>query len=124
MPWDNVPAKAFSLPVMIIAPMLLSSSYLDRASFSSVKRGLQSAFRALGRLRVTISSSQFTRSNPIGSRVHTQSDARLGSLSEDVLIARGSRRVRAAGTGKVGGQGNGGLGGDQPGALSGEHFAV
>lgn len=51
---NYVPANAFSLPVMIIAPMSLSVSYLLRASFSSVKSGLQRAFKALGRFRVTI----------------------------------------------------------------------
>jgi hypothetical protein len=50
----DVPAKAFSLPVMMIAPMSLSLSYLLSASLSSVKRGLQRALRALGRLRVTV----------------------------------------------------------------------
>jgi bifunctional pyridoxal-dependent enzyme with beta-cystathionase and maltose regulon repressor activities len=47
------PAKAFSLPVMTTAPISLSSSYLDRASLSSLKRGLERALSALGRLRVT-----------------------------------------------------------------------
>jgi hypothetical protein len=51
---QNIPAKAFSLPVMIIAPISLLSSYLERASFSSLNRGLERALRALGRLRVTI----------------------------------------------------------------------
>lgn len=51
---DELPAKAFSLPVMIMAPISLSSSYLVRASFSSRKSGLDRALRAFGLLRVTI----------------------------------------------------------------------
>jgi hypothetical protein len=47
-------AKAFSLPVRTMAPVEVSESRLRRASLSSMKRGVQRAFRALGRLRVTI----------------------------------------------------------------------
>ena len=51
--WVGVPANAFSLPVIIMAPMSLLSSYFVRASLSSLKSGLDRALRALGRLRVT-----------------------------------------------------------------------
>jgi len=47
-------AKAFSLPVRTTAPVEVSESSFRRASFSSLKRGVQRAFRALGRLRVTV----------------------------------------------------------------------
>lgn len=48
-----VPANAFSLPVITMAPISLSLSYFVRASLSSLKSGLDSALRALGRLSVT-----------------------------------------------------------------------
>ena len=47
-------AKALSLPVRTMAPVDVSESRLRRASLSSMKRGVQSALRALGRLRVTV----------------------------------------------------------------------
>ena len=46
-------AKAFSLPVRTMAPVDASESSLRRASLSSTKRGVQRAFKALGRSRVT-----------------------------------------------------------------------
>lgn len=48
------PAKAFSLPVMTIAPVPLSSSNLVRASFSSLKSGLDNALSAFGLFSVTL----------------------------------------------------------------------
>lgn len=54
---ECLPANAFSLPVIIIAPMSLSWSYLVRASFSSLNSSLERALRALGRLRVTAVTS-------------------------------------------------------------------
>lgn len=56
----RVPAKAFSLPVMMMAPMSLSASYLERASLISVKRGLERALRALGRFNVTAVGYEYT----------------------------------------------------------------
>lgn len=49
----DIPAKAFSLPVITMAPMSLSASYLFRASLSSAMRVEERALRALGRFRVT-----------------------------------------------------------------------
>ena len=48
-----IPAKAFSLPVSTIAPVLSSLSSFCRASFSSWNRTDESAFKALGRFSVT-----------------------------------------------------------------------
>jgi hypothetical protein len=50
----EIPAKALSLPVMMMAPISLLSSYLESASLISLKSGLERALRALGRLRVTV----------------------------------------------------------------------
>jgi hypothetical protein len=90
---DHSPAKAFSLPVMTTAPMSLSSSYLDSASLSSLKRGLESALSALGRLRVTVQCQTFvngpTSLNMIG-KGHTQSNTRLRSRRDDVFVHRRS----------------------------------
>jgi hypothetical protein len=49
----HTPAKAFSLPVMTIAPVLLSSSNFVKASFSSLNSRLDSALSALGLFSVT-----------------------------------------------------------------------
>ena len=46
-------AKARELPVMTVAPMAASLSKLRRAVLSSEKRGVERAFSARGRLRVT-----------------------------------------------------------------------
>lgn len=47
-----LPAKAFGEPVSTIAPTLPSASAFKSASFSSLNSGVQSAFNALGLLRV------------------------------------------------------------------------
>jgi len=49
----GLPAKAFSLPVSTMALVESSLSKARRAAFSSLKRVVESAFRAFGRLRVT-----------------------------------------------------------------------
>ncbi len=47
-------AKAFSLPVSTMAPVVESLSKARRAALSSVKRAVERALRARGRWRVTI----------------------------------------------------------------------
>lgn len=47
-------AKAFSLPVMTIAPIELSLSNLERALLRSVKTAEERALRAFGRFKVTV----------------------------------------------------------------------
>ena len=52
-------AKAFSLPVRTMAPMVSSSSYFFRASLSSVKRAEERALRARGRFSVTVRKLEY-----------------------------------------------------------------
>ena len=47
-------AKARLLPVSTIAEMLVSASRVRRQAFRSLIKGVKSAFRALGLLRVTV----------------------------------------------------------------------
>jgi len=78
-------AKAFSDPVITIAPVSLSPSSLLRASFSSRKRGVQSAFKALGRCNVI---------NPTpGFGAETLMNSYAGSSVEYDLIILGNRDV-------------------------------
>ena len=54
-------AKAFSLPVRTMAPMVSSESYAVRAELSSWKSAVERALRARGRLRVTVVSLRYQR---------------------------------------------------------------
>lgn len=104
--------------MIIIAPISLSLSYLLSASLSSVKSGVQRAFKALGRFRVTIwISYRLGCSIDLGSPTETDTGFRSGG--EDVLIARTGRVLAHAG--QVRGQGDSGPGGSQTGATTSKH---
>ena len=85
-------AKAFSFPVRTMAPMVSSSSYAFRAALSSWKSAEERAFRARGRLRVTVLSLRYQRRQQwmqeygLGGKFRTETDSGLWGGEDQVFI--------------------------------------